>query len=41
MGLFDRLLNSGSNTGGDNQRKPETPKKEEAFFLDSDAWSSR
>ena len=40
MGLFDRLLNSGSNTGGDNQRKPETPKKEEAFFLDSDASSS-
>ena len=41
MGFFDRLLNSGSNDGGNvSNRKPEPAKKEEAFFLDSDASSS-
>ena len=41
MGFLDRLLNSGSNDGGNvSNRKPEPAKKEEAFFLDSDASSS-
>ena len=41
MGFLDRLLNSGSNGGGNAfNRKPEPAKKEEAFFLDSDASSS-
>ncbi len=41
MGLFDRLLNSGSTP--DNASSPQKPKaeaKEEAFFLDSDSSSS-
>jgi len=41
MGLFDRLLNSGSNPDNAfSQQKPKAEKKEEAFFLDSDSSSS-
>ena len=41
MGFFDRLLNSGSNEGGNtSNRKPEPAKKDEAFFLDTDSSSS-
>jgi len=41
MGLFDRLLNSGSKpNNASSQQKPKAEKKEEAFFLDSDSSSS-
>ena len=41
MGLFDRLLNSGSNPdNASTQQKPKAEKQQEAFFLDSDSSSS-